>query len=50
MKKTLQDIKVNYEEPISILCDNTSAIIKYHFLREHVAEKHVKLEFVGTKE
>ena len=66
MKQTLQDIQVNYEEPISILCDNTSAIsisknpvmhsktkhipIKYHFLREHVTDKHVKLEFVGTKE
>ena len=66
MKQTLQDIQVNYEEPISILCDNTSAInisknpvmhlktkhipIKYHFLREHVIDKHVKLEFVGTKE
>ena len=66
MKQTLQDIQVNYEEPISILCDNTSAIsisknlvmhsktkhilIKYYFLREHVTEKHVKLEFVGTKE
>ena len=24
--------------------------IKYHFLREHVTKKHVKLEFVGTKE
>ena len=66
MKQTLQDIQVHYEEPISILCDNTSAIsisknpvmhsktkhipIKYHFLREHVTEKHVKLEIVGTKE
>ena len=66
MKQTLQDIQVNYEEPISILCDNTSAInisknlvlrsktkhipIKYHFLWEHVTDKHVKLEFVGTKE
>ncbi len=66
MKKTLQDIQVNYEEPISILCDNTSVIIisknlimhsktkhipiKYHFLWEHVIENHVKLEFVGTKE
>ena len=66
MKQTLQDIQVNYEEPISILCDNTSAIsiyknlvmhsktnhipIKYHFLREHVIEKQVKLEYVGTKE
>jgi hypothetical protein len=49
MKQALQDIKVEYNHPISILCDNTSAIsisknpvmhsktkhipIKYHFLR-----------------
>jgi hypothetical protein len=26
MKKTLQDIQVEYEKPIMILCDNTSAI------------------------
>jgi len=66
MKQTLQDIQVKYDEPIPILCDNTSAInisknpvmhsktkhilIKYHFLREHVAEKDVRLEYVGTKE
>ena len=48
MKQTLQDMKVSIDEPISIKCDNTSAIsisknpvlhsktkhipIKYHFL------------------
>jgi len=48
------------------LCDNKSAInisnnlvmhsktkhilIKFHFLQERVTEKHVKLEYVGTKE
>jgi hypothetical protein len=47
-------------------CDNTSAIsisknlmmhsktkhipIKYHFLREQVAEKNIRVEYVGTKE
>ena len=52
--------------PISILCDNTSAIsisknpvmhsktkhipIKYHFLREQVLEQKVKLEYVPSKE
>jgi hypothetical protein len=66
MKQTLQDIKVEYKKPISILCDNTSAIsisknpvmhsktkhipIKYHFLREQVNDKIVKLEYVPTKE
>ena len=66
MKQTLQDMKVSIDEPISIKCDNTSAIsisknpvlhsktkhipIKYHFLREQVAQKIVKLDYVPTKE
>ena len=66
MKQTIQDMKVRIDEPISIKCDNTSAIsisknpvphsktkhipIKYHFLREQVAQKIVKLEYVPTKE
>ena len=57
---------VHYKEPITILCDSTSAIsilknpvmhsktkhihIKYHFIREHVLEKTVKLEHIGTKD
>ena len=59
-------MKVSIDEPISIKCDNTSAIsisknpvlhsktkhipIKYHFLREQVAQKIIKLEYVPTKE
>jgi hypothetical protein len=66
MKQTLTDIKVEYDEPIPIYCDNTSAIsisknpvmhskmkhipIKYHFLQEQVVEKNIKVEYVGTKE
>jgi len=66
MNKTLQDVYVQNNEPITILCDNTSAIsisknpvmhsktkhipIKYHFVREHVLEKTIKLEHIGTKE
>jgi hypothetical protein len=66
MKQTLQDIQVEYDEPIPIFCDNTSAIsisknpvmhskmkhipIKFHFLWEHVTEKNIKVEYVGTKE
>ena len=66
MKQTLQDIHVTCNEPIPILCDNTSAIsisknpvmhsktkhipIKFHFLWEQVTEKNIKLEYVGTKE
>ena len=57
---------MKYDEPIPILCDNTSAInisknpimhsktkhipIKFHFLREQVTEKNIKLEYVETKE
>jgi hypothetical protein len=66
MKQTLTDIQVEYDEPIPIYCDNTSAIsisknsvmhsklkhipIKYHFLREYVAEKNIRVEYVGTRE
>ena len=66
MKKTLQDLQVQFSERIPILCDNTSAIgisknpvmhskakhipIKYHFVIEQVAEKNIKLEYVCTKE
>jgi hypothetical protein len=66
MKKTLQDIQVEYDEPISIFCDNTSAIsiskslvmhsktkhfvINFHFLREQVTKKNIKLDYIGKKE
>jgi hypothetical protein len=66
MKQTLTDIQVEYDEPIPIYCDNTSAIsisknpvmqsktkhipIKYQFLREQVVEKNIIVEYVGTKE
>jgi hypothetical protein len=66
MKQTLTDIQVEYDDPIPIYCDNTSAIsisknsvmhsktryipIKYHFLREQVAKNNIRFEYVGTKE
>ena len=66
MKQTLEDLLVKYEHPILINCDNTSAInmsknlvmhsntknipIKYHFLRDEVSQKVVKLEYIDTKE
>jgi hypothetical protein len=62
----MTDIQVEYDEPIPIYCDNTRTIsisknpvmhsktkhipIKYHFLREQVAEKNIRVEYVGTKE
>ena len=64
--QTLQDIQIKCSLPISIMCDNKSAIsisknpvmhsktkhipIKYHFLREQVLEQKVKLEYVPSKE
>ena len=66
MKQTLQDLQVQFSEPIPIFCDNTSAIsisknpvmhsktkhipIKYHFVREQAAKNNIKLEYVCTKE
>jgi hypothetical protein len=57
---------MEYKYPVSISCDNTNAInisknpimhsnkkhilIKYHFLREQVAEKIAKLEYIATKD
>ena len=62
----LEDIHIQYDETISIFCDNTSAIsisknpimhsktkhihIKFHFLREQVMSKVIKLEYIGTKD
>ena len=66
MKQSLQDIKVICEEPTVIHCDNTSSIslsknpvqhskakhipIKYHYLRELVANKKIILEYIPTQE
>jgi hypothetical protein len=66
MNQTLHDIQVRYDDPILILCDNTSVIsisknpmmhsktkhipINLHFLWEHVIEKNIKLEYIATKE
>lgn len=65
MKKTLQYIRVKFDEPISILRENTSAIniskspnmhfntkhipIKFHFLRYQVKKRNTKLEYVGPE-
>jgi hypothetical protein len=62
----LEDIHIRYDEPIPIFCDNISAIsisknpvmhsktkhipIKFHFLRDQVMSKVIKVEYVGTKD
>ena len=66
MKQTLEDLQVNYDHPILLNRDNTSAInifknpimhsktkhilIKFHFLREQVSQKVVKVEYVDIEE
>lgn len=66
MKETLKDIRLSYDEPIFILCDNINAInilknsimhsrkkhisIQYHFLREKFVENEVDLEYVPIKD
>lgn len=66
MKTTMKYIKVMYDEPIPVMCDNKSALniwknlvvhsrtnhisIWYHFLREKFVEKEVILEYVPKKD
>ena len=66
MRQTLQGIKIVFEEPITIYCDNTSSIImsknhvhhskstntpiKFHYLREQAGNKNIRLEYVSTQE
>ena len=62
----MKDIGNEFTKSIIIHCDNTSIVsmsnnivlhsktkyisIKYHFLREKVANKKIRLEYVSTKE
>ena len=65
-KQLLTGMKIEIKDPTIIFCDNTSTInisknlvmhtktkhiaIKYHFLRESVQDKELRLEYVNTKE
>ena len=65
-KQLLEGMKVEIKEPVVMYCDNTNAInisknivmhsktkhiaIKYHFVRESVQDKEIRLEYVHTKE
>ena len=44
MKQTLQDIKVVFEEPTTIYCDNTSAISLSKNPVQHSKEKHIPIK------
>ena len=62
----IKDFGIQIDYPIVIHCDNTITVnmsknpvmhaktkhieIKYHFLREKVVEKEVKLDYVSTKD
>jgi hypothetical protein len=66
MKKNLEYLQIKYNDPITIKCDNTSAIsisknlvmhsktkhipTKYHFLKDQVTQKIVKIVYLDTKE
>ena len=66
MKQMLEDMHIHYDTPIPIYCDNTSSInisknpvmhsktkhipIKFHFLKDQVMNKILKLEYIGTKD
>ena len=66
IKQLLNGMKEDITEPVTLYCDNTSAInisknlvmhtktkhiaIKYHYVRELVQDKEVKMEYVHTKE
>ena len=59
-------MRMEIKEPVVMFCDNTSAInisknpvmhsktkhiaIKYHFVRELVQDKEIRLEYVNSKE
>jgi len=66
MKQNLVDLEIHYNDPSSILCDNTSAIsvsknpvlhsktkhvpLRYHFLKDQVANKVVQLQYIPSTE
>ena len=66
IKHLLKGMKEEVTEPVILYCDNTSAInisknpvmhaktkyiaIKYHYVRELVEDKQVKMEYINTKE
>ena len=66
LKHLLKGMKEEVTRPVILYCDNTSAInisknlvmhaktkhiaIKYHYVRELVEDKQVKMEYIHTKE
>ncbi|KAL1313910.1 hypothetical protein AAHE18_16G147100 [Arachis hypogaea] len=66
LRKIFEDIGEHQKEPTTMLCDSKSTIavannpihhyrtkhiaIKYHFIREAILEKKIKLEYCNTDE
>ncbi|MED6217053.1 hypothetical protein PIB30_118021 [Stylosanthes scabra] len=66
LRKIFEDIREQQEGPTTMLCDSKSAIamtnnsvyhsrtkhiaIKYHFIREAILEKKIKIEYCNTEE
>ena len=66
LKRLLKGMKEEVTKPMILYCDNTSAInisknlvmhaktkhiaIKYHYVRELVEDKQVKMEYIHTNE
>ena len=66
MKQMLKDIGISFEELVIIYCNNMSIVnmsknhvlhsktkhisIKYHVLKEKIAKKEIKLEYINGKE
>ncbi|RDY12006.1 Copia protein, partial [Mucuna pruriens] len=50
MKIILDDLKVKYEGPIKLFCDNSSAISIVHNLVQHDRTKHIEIDKHFIKE
>ena len=49
MKQTLKDIKIEYDHPILILCDNANAINISKNLIMHTKMKHIPIKYYFFK-
>jgi hypothetical protein len=50
MKQTLKDIQVEFDDPIPVYCDNTSAINISKYLVIESKTKHIKIKYHFIRE
>ncbi|MCO5559932.1 hypothetical protein L7F22_013536 [Adiantum nelumboides] len=66
LKKLLQDLEIQVQDPVVIYCDNIKSIqqaqnplfyactkhieFHYHFIRERVLDRDIDLDYVGTED